>query len=95
MSESTQEPRKFQWGQPVKAVVDLFNDGTFPDCPTDGLLVAGGDRGEVVQIGAHVETNTAIYLVEFENRRVVGCLEDEIVATDFAETLVIEESQTS
>lgn len=95
MSESTQEPRKFQWGQPVRAVVDLFNDGTFPDCPADGLLVAGGDRGEVVQIGAHVETNTAIYLVEFENRRVVGCLEDEIVATDFAEPLVIEESQTS
>ena len=38
-----------------------------------------GDIGEVVQVGAHVESETTIYLVEFSEKIVIGCLEDEIV----------------
>lgn len=78
MSDSAQ-PR-FQWGQPVWSVVDLFNDGSYPGQAEGALLVTTGDRGEVVQVGAHVETNTTVYLVEFSESRVVGCLEDEIAA---------------
>lgn len=76
MSDSAQP--KFQWGQPVWSIVDLFNDGSYPDWPEDALLVQSGDRGEVVQVGAHVESNTTVYLVAFGESRVVGCLEDEI-----------------
>lgn len=71
---------KFQWGQPVWTRIDLFNDGSYPDRPADALLVQSGDRGEIVQVGAHVESNTIVYLVEFSGSRVVGCLEDEIAA---------------
>lgn len=78
---SDPEAPRFQWGQPVWTTVDLFNDGSYPNFPEDALLVATGDRGEVVQIGAHVESNTTVYLVEFSENRVIGCLEDEIVAT--------------
>ncbi len=69
---------KFQWGMRVQALQDLFNDGTFPDQPDDALLVASGARGEIVQIGTHAESSTPIYLVEFAERQVVGCLEEEI-----------------
>lgn len=69
---------KFQWGQRVSAVSDLYNDGTFPDHPEKALLVKAGDKGEIVQVGTHVDTNTYIYLVEFGERLVVGCLEGEI-----------------
>lgn len=74
------EPRlpKFQWGQRVCALTDLYNDGTFPDVPVEALLVSVGDAGEIVQIGAHVELNIPVYLVEFAERRVIGCLEEEI-----------------
>ena len=72
------ESPKFQWGQRVMAAGDLFNDGSFPDWPKDALLVKAGDKGEIVQAGTHVETGTHIYLVEFGERLVVGCLEDEI-----------------
>ncbi len=72
-----QQP-KFQWGQTVAAAMDLINDGSFPDEPDGGLLVKAGDRGEVVQIGTHTETGMHIYLVEFTERLVVGCLEGEI-----------------
>jgi nitrogen fixation protein NifZ len=75
---SDQGEAKFEWGQRVRATTDLFNDGSFPEQPADALLVKAGDAGEIVQIGAHVETETPIYLVEFGDRKVVGCLAEEI-----------------
>jgi nitrogen fixation protein NifZ len=75
------EPRlpKYQWGQRVKALADLRNDGSFPDTPLEALLVSVGDLGEIVQVGTHTEANTPIYLVEFGERLVVGCFEEEIL----------------
>jgi nitrogen fixation protein NifZ len=75
------EPRlpKYQWGQRVQALADLHNDGSFPDAPENALLVGVGDTGEIVQVGTHTESNTPIYLVEFAERRVIGCLEEEII----------------
>jgi len=75
------EPRipRFQWGQRVKALVDLRNDGSFPDVDLEALLVNTGDVGEIVQVGTHTEANMPVYLVEFGERLVVGCLEEEIL----------------
>ena len=70
---------KFDWGRRVRAAVDLFNDGSFPNSEPESLLVKAGDLGEVVQVGAHVESETTVYLVEFSEKIVIGCLEDEIV----------------
>jgi nitrogen fixation protein NifZ len=74
------EPQKpkFQWGQRVCALSDLYNDGTFPEHPAEALLVKAGDQGEIVRVGKHLESNTHIYLAEFGERLVVGCLEGEI-----------------
>jgi nitrogen fixation protein NifZ len=79
MSDDAQP--KFDWGRRVRATVDLFNDGSFPDQEPEALLVKAGDPGEVVQIGSHVESETTVYLVEFSEKFVIGCLEDEIEAT--------------
>ena len=69
---------KFQWGQPVMAAVDLYNDGSLPDAPEeDILLVVAGGPGEIVQIGHHGEANVPVYLVDF-GTVVLGCLEEEI-----------------
>jgi nitrogen fixation protein NifZ len=74
------EPKlpKFQWGLTVEALVNLHNDGTYPGSIPDALLVSAGDRGEIVQVGTHTEANMVVYLVEFSQKLVVGCLEDEI-----------------
>ena len=74
------EPRlpKFDRGQPVLAGIDLFNDGSYPDLEPEILLVSQGTVGEVVQVGMHAESETPVYMVEFDGGRVVGCLEDEI-----------------
>jgi nitrogen fixation protein NifZ len=78
------EPRepKFQWGQRVKAALDLFNDGTYPGRPADELLVPAADCGEIVQIGTQTDSGLPIYLVEFLGRKVVGCLEEEILPVE-------------
>lgn len=69
---------KFSWGQPVTTTVDLVNDGSYPDVAPEALLVPAGARGEVVQVGRHVDSNTPVYLVEFAGGQVVGCLEEEL-----------------
>jgi len=74
---------RYQWGQRVQAVTDLFNDGSYPSVEPGALLVKAGERGEVVQVGTHVESDSPVYLVEFGtegagNLRVVGCGEEEI-----------------
>ncbi len=69
---------KYQWGQPVVAAIDLYNDGSLPDAPQDDiLLVVAGGPGEIVQVGHHDEANVPIYLVDF-GVVVLGCLEEEI-----------------
>ena len=74
------DPRlpKYQDGMRVKATVDLHNDGSYPDCPPDSLLVATGMQGEIINVGEHTETNTPVYLVEFSEALVIGVLEEEI-----------------
>ena len=75
---------RFRWGQRVRAGISLLNDGSYPDCAPDAVLVAGGEWGEIVQVGHHVEANLPVYLVEFaipgQPVRVVGCLEEELLA---------------
>ena len=74
------EPRlpKHQWGQKVRTTVELINDGSFPDAAAEAVLVPVGGMGEIVNVGAHPESNTPVYLVEFGDHLVVGCLEEEI-----------------
>ncbi len=62
----------------MRAKTDLVNDGSYPDRADEELLVKMGDTGEIVNVGAHVETETVVYLVEFSPSLVIGCLEDEI-----------------
>lgn len=70
---------RYQWGQPVQAAIDFVNDGSFPDAAADALLVPAGTRGEVVNLGHHVDSDTPVYLVEFGDGRVIGCIEHELV----------------
>jgi nitrogen fixation protein NifZ len=73
-------PPKYEWGQRVQVVEDVFNDGSYPDQPADALLAKSGEMGEIVNIGTIEETKRPLYLVEFEGSRfVIGCLEEELL----------------
>lgn len=81
---------KFQWGQPVIAAVDLYNDGSHPDVAQDQLMIVAGGPGEVVQVGLHTEANIAVYMVDF-GLAVIGCLEHEILPAGSPLPLAAEE----
>ena len=72
-------PPRFDWGLRVLAGDDIFNDGTYPGEAEGALLVTKDSPGEIVRVGHHEESNTPLYLVEFANGMVVGCLEEEIL----------------
>lgn len=68
---------KYDWGQAVQATIDLYNDGSVPDAAEDGLLIAAGGPGEIVQVGHHSDGGVPLYLVDF-GLVILGCLEEEI-----------------
>lgn len=74
----------FEWGQQVKAAIDLVNDGSHPNFEPEGLLAAAGTQGEIVNVGHHRDNNTPVYLVDFlvasGAQVVIGCLEEELTA---------------
>lgn len=82
-------PPRYQWGQSVRATVDLYNDGSLPEVEEDRLLIVAGGPGEIVQVGHHTEANLPMYLVDF-GLCVLGCLEDEIALDDGAGAAVLE-----
>ncbi|WP_076861946.1 nitrogen fixation protein NifZ [Bradyrhizobium mercantei] len=71
---------KYRSGQRVKSAIDLFNDDSAPNVPPDGVLIGAGQIGEIIRVAMHTEENVPIYLVEFGERLVIGCLENEIKA---------------
>lgn len=85
------EPREasYNWGQRVVAMVDLVNDGTYPEKPLDAVLVEMGSEGEVVQVGHHEESNQPVYMVEFDGL-VIGCLEEEIMLLQELSNMALE-----
>lgn len=74
------EPRtpRFQWGQPVVTLMDLLNDGSYPDLAEAALLAEAGARGEVVNVGMVEDSGLPVYLVEFADGKVIGVLEEEL-----------------
>lgn len=76
----TPDKPNFEWGQRVKATVNLLNDGSYPERVSDAQLVSAGATGEVVQVGRHIESGAFVYMVEFAANQVVGCLETELAS---------------
>jgi nitrogen fixation protein NifZ len=64
------DPRlpRYRWGQRIFATRDLYTDGSYPGPPPEALLARTGEAGEIVQVGAHTESGTPVYLVDFGNR---------------------------
>jgi len=71
---------RFDYGDPVRVIRPIRNDGTYPGAPVGALLVRRGSVGHVRQVGAFLQ-NQIIYAVHFldSNGRLVGCRETELI----------------
>lgn len=69
---------KYEYGQAVRVVRNLRNDGTFPGEDTGKLLIRRGAVGYVRDVGTFLQ-DQLIYSVDFfEEQCMVGCREQEL-----------------
>ena len=75
---------RFEYGQSVRVIKDLRNDGTYPGVGTGKLLAARGSVGHVRGVGVFLQ-DQIIYSVDFlDVGRVIGCPESELIAAEAA-----------
>lgn len=71
---------QFDYGDPVRVIRQIRNDGTYPGVATGALLIRRGSMGYVQQIGRFLQ-DQIIYGVHFveQGGRLVGCREQELI----------------
>jgi nitrogen fixation protein NifZ len=73
---------KFEYGEAVRVIRNLRNDGTYPGENTGSLLIRRGSIGYVRDVGTFLQ-DQLIYSVDFiEHQRMVGCREQELQPAD-------------
>jgi nitrogen fixation protein NifZ len=71
---------RYEYGEAVRVVRNVRNDGTFPGRATGDLLVARGSVGYVKDVGTFLQ-DQLIYSVDFVDAGLlVGCREEELIA---------------
>jgi len=73
---------KYEYGEAVRVIRNLRNDGTYPGEATGRLLIRRGSVGYVRDVGTFLQ-DQLIYSVDFiDQGRMVGCREQELQAAE-------------
>ncbi len=70
---------KFEFGDEVRIIRNVRNDGTYPGMPVGELLIRRGSTGFVMNVGTFLQ-DQLIYTVNFlEQDKIVGFREEELI----------------
>ena len=70
----------FEFGEAVRVIRNVRNDGTYPGVNTGEMLIRRGSVGYVRNIGTFLQ-DQIIYSVHFVDlNKVIGCREEELIA---------------
>jgi nitrogen fixation protein NifZ len=73
---------RFDFGDAVRVIRNVKDDGTYPGANVGQLLVRRGSVGHVVDIGTFLQ-DQVIYSVHFlDINRIIGCREEELIGED-------------
>jgi len=73
---------RFEYGDQVRVIRNVRNDGTYPGLDVGNLLVRRGSVGFVMNVGTFLQ-DQIIYTVNFlDQDRIVGCREEELIGAD-------------
>lgn len=76
--------QRFDYGEEVRVIRNVRNDGTYPGLDTGTLLVRRGSVGHVVNVGTFLQ-DQVIYTVHFiDDEKMIGCREEELIPADAA-----------
>lgn len=79
-------PPRWEYGEAVRLIRNVRNDGTYPGMAVGAPLVRRGSVGHVVDVGTFLQEQV-IYSVHFlDEGRIVGCREEELIGADEAWT---------
>jgi nitrogen fixation protein NifZ len=77
-----EEDERYDYGDEVRVIRNVRNDGTYPGLEVGAPLVRRGSVGYVVNVGTFLQ-DQVIYSVHFLNeQRLVGCRAEELIAAD-------------
>ena len=69
----------YEYGDEVRVIRNVRNDGTYPGMDTGSLLIRRGSVGCVSDVGTYLQ-DQLIYRVHFlDSGRTVGCREEELI----------------
>jgi nitrogen fixation protein NifZ len=69
---------RYDYGEEVRVLRNVRNDGTYPGEPTGALLIRRGSTGFVRDVGTFLQ-DQIIYSVHFlDSDRIVGCRDEEL-----------------
>jgi nitrogen fixation protein NifZ len=75
---------RWDYGDPVRLMRNVRNDGTYPGAEIGELLIPRGSIGHVVNVGTFL-IDQIIYSVHFvADDRIVGCREEELIGASDA-----------
>lgn len=73
---------KYEFGDEVRIIRNVRNDGTYPGVPIGTLLIRRGSTGFVMNVGTFLQ-DQLIYTVNIlEQNKIVGFREEELIAID-------------
>ncbi len=73
---------RWDYGEAVRVVRNVRNDGTYPGLDPGAFLVRRGSIGYVVDVGTFLQ-DQIIYSVNFlDEGKIVGCREEELIGAD-------------
>lgn len=71
---------RYEFGDEVRIVRNVRNDGTYPGMPTGQLLIRRGSVGVVINVGTFLQ-DQLIYTVNFlDQGKIVGFREEELIS---------------
>jgi nitrogen fixation protein NifZ len=73
---------RWDYGDAVRVVRNVRNDGTFPGTEVGELLIHRGSVGHVINVGTFL-VDQIIYSVHFVDvDRIIGCRDEELIGAD-------------
>jgi nitrogen fixation protein NifZ len=80
--EAEDGQRRYEYGESVRVIRNVRNDGTYPGLDVGAFLVRRGSVGYVVNVGTFLQ-DQVIYSVHFlGEQKLVGCRAEELIPAD-------------
>lgn len=77
-----EEYQRFEYGDQVRVIRKVRNDGTYPGLDVGAPLVQRGSVGYVINVGTFLQDQVIYSVHFFKEEKMVGCRQEELISAD-------------